>query len=1102
MKTNFTLDPANSPVLDFINTLSKEISPFCSTIRLSSPCKSLQLYDSLLFIGQKSGEILRYNIELEIVEKTFSTNSSCLKSLCILNNQLVSVGENFLKFWDLNGKLLEINHCDHKSKLSKVISAFGGIYLSDKQGYLSLFPGKVVKGHNGKITDLVAKTYLMTSSLDSSIKVWDKDLSLIHSLTHTTPINKVCFISDEKIVSANQNNTFSVWDLKTCKLSFEVELQDNSIKALIVSSCGEFIIAGTNDAYIQYWDLKDIETGSFVDFVAHESAITNICTNQSGNLFFTSSKDRTVKVWQSCKEIQQVKILKGHQGSVNCMTASFDEVFLFTGSSDSTIRKWNLGSGAQISVLKHHKAAVTGLLFFKDQLVSIGEDHFLATWSDTEVVKSVNFPDSLCCITTSESHIFIGSRNGKIYIRNPDLSSFNTLSGHFNSINSLIVFSNYLFSASHDRNIKSWDLKSLQETHSFKGHNGPINQILALPGGQIASVGNDGLYKVWFKDFPPIEVILTGHSYPIKAACLNSNGWYTLTGDSSGKLIAWCNEELVEMTSFTFPESIHCIYSLKSEPLILVASGSQVHIVSDILANNSLMTLPNKSSFLFFLYLSEIVKGKEHLFKPIFKDYIVMPFRINILHAFAYTNNYKALKEALKASVKFLSSEGENPLTIALTQYSYESADMLIKFIPIIQRSTNPYIGKLIEKEIRQIVGLGLKNLPVLLNELFPIVSSKLLPQFGQIPCLALVVSEKINIDPSQFKIKEGAQNAIEFRTSKFRLPLNLGTPECEKFLEEILKSENPEIFNQLLIQNCLDYLLKSAYPILILFSFFNLLSFLLLILFYLVYPDSLLLSLVVLFFCGVYIIIESIQMKVGVIYYFKDFWNAVDFIKIISTSLSVFLMLSDVKCNNVQSLAVFFSMLRLISFFRLFEDTRYMIRMVYEVLEDVSSFLLILIVSTFTMALAIKFASEDGKDLGQIVANVYLMNFGQIELGEYQFSYFVQGLFVFILFLNPLVMMNLLIATMGNTYSRIQSSIVISNYREIVGLLLEASTYLLWKRNEQAMFFLHGCYIKRVSVNSSSIDSKLKKLKTDLDKVHVDSVKGMEKLEAILNDI
>lgn len=69
-------------------------------------------------------------------------------------------------------------------------------------------------------------------------------------------------------------------------------------------------------------------------------------------------------------------------------------------------------------------------------------------------------------------------------------------------------------------------------------------------------------------------------------------------------------------------------------------------------------------------------------------------------------------------------------------------------------------------------------------------------------------------------------------------------------------------------------------------------------------------------------------------------------------------------------------SWIRAISYFRIFGKTRYLIRMVKEVVKDMLSFLLILMMATFAMALLYVIASDNTMTFGDAFLMSYRLDY------------------------------------------------------------------------------------------------------------------------------
>ena len=72
-------------------------------------------------------------------------------------------------------------------------------------------------------------------------------------------------------------------------------------------------------------------------------------------------RDNSIKIWDRKTLEQHERVLTGHTGSVLCL--QYDEKVIISGSSDSTVRVWDVESGELVNTIIHHCEAVLHLSF-------------------------------------------------------------------------------------------------------------------------------------------------------------------------------------------------------------------------------------------------------------------------------------------------------------------------------------------------------------------------------------------------------------------------------------------------------------------------------------------------------------------------------------------------------------------------------------------------------------------------------------------------------------------------------------------------------------------------------------------------------------------
>jgi len=172
---------------------------------------------------------------------------------------------------------------------------------------------------------------------------------------------------------------------------------------------------------------------------------------------------------------------------------------------------------------------------------------------------------------------------------------------------------------------------------------------------------------------------------------------------------------------------------------------------------------------------------------------------------------------------------------------------------------------------------------------------------------------------------------------------------------------------------------------------------------------------------------------------YFSSVWNYVDiipplmnFVIIISNIMDEIYTLPPRVIRVIMAVAVFFMWFKLLYFLRIFKDTGYLIRMIIEVVADMRFFLLILFVSQIAFGNAIYMISmansPDKQFIGSWVES-FLFSY-LIALGDWDTSQFGEKALVAVwvlFFLNTLfstvVMLNLLISIIGDTYGKVKEN-------------------------------------------------------------------------------
>ncbi len=219
------------------------------------------------------------------------------------------------------------------------------------------------------------------------------------------------------------------------------------------------------------------------------------------------------------------KLLRGFLGSpnlrhsahVNCvtimtsmtnMTHSPDSFFILSGSSDHTIKCWQLTTGKEIHTFTGHTNLVTSL----------------ALAPNARFLFSGSFDNTIKCwdvLTAQEVRTF---------------------KGHLSVVTSVTLSPNgqYLLSGSWDKTVKCWELETGQEVRTFKGHSKGVTAVAISPDGRFMFSGSeDNTVKCWNMDTGQEIRTLQGHNWKVTCIALTPNGQYLLSGSMDDTVICW-----------------------------------------------------------------------------------------------------------------------------------------------------------------------------------------------------------------------------------------------------------------------------------------------------------------------------------------------------------------------------------------------------------------------------------------------------------------------------------------------------------------------------------------------------------------------------------
>src|SRR5262245_27315558 len=125
---------------------------------------------------------------------------------------------------------------------------------------------------------------------------------------------------------------------------------------------------------------------SHLPTLRHNSIVSSVTFSPDGKMLATGSSDRTVKLWDVTTG-QELTTLEGQMAQVRSVAFSPDGKMLATGSDDRTARLWDVTTGQELTTLKGHMTQVWSVAFSPDgkMLATGSSDRTVKLWDVTKV---------------------------------------------------------------------------------------------------------------------------------------------------------------------------------------------------------------------------------------------------------------------------------------------------------------------------------------------------------------------------------------------------------------------------------------------------------------------------------------------------------------------------------------------------------------------------------------------------------------------------------------------------------------------------------------------------------------------------------------------
>jgi WD40 repeat protein len=323
------------------------------------------------------------------------------------------------------------------------------------------------------------------------------------------------------------------------------------------------------------------------------------------------SDDGLLKVWET-ETAKNIFTFRGHTGGMNQLAWHPDGKRIFTTSSDSTIKVWDINNPGEIqflaSVIGPWNAPVSpdGNL-----MAPVNSDNYFALYNLATGQQHI-FLDSLTAyssvFTSDGKYVAAGNRNMNIYDTDTG-KKIRTGKGHTGVIYGMDYNSRLnLFVTAADKTIRLWNLNDTSAVKTVSTISGVYTAKLSSDGSEIFAGCTDGKVKIIStKNWEVTDSLQSGTT--VFNMAVSSDGRYLVTGGNA-EVITWNIYKKKSMSLNGHTKWVYGVAFHPSLPIAVTASYDRTLRFWDVEKGINTLTL---FGFAHELYTVSISNGGKRL---------------------------------------------------------------------------------------------------------------------------------------------------------------------------------------------------------------------------------------------------------------------------------------------------------------------------------------------------------------------------------------------------------------------------------------------------------------------------------------------------------
>ncbi|KAJ8966312.1 hypothetical protein NQ314_003577 [Rhamnusium bicolor] len=369
--------------------------------------------DSQYLVTACSLEVIRVWYVQDLIDTTSDTVSSITKIDNALDMGVFSVDICKHIIFDENNPLirqykLATGGNSNEIKLWTITSKSVLKHKLSSKHEVIIEPYDIYDGHSSSVTCIRYSNngaYLISSSLDKLVKIWDNNGACIATLEgHNRYVNCVAISKDSSLIASGSTGSndklIIIWDL-TGNLSLDSELFHQTLSIQNTNGIHEFQLTENTDV-----NANEVTLLEKIDDIA-EGAI-NSCCFFGNDLLATGSGDKLVRVFKVVEENNNIEEIssspfEGHTYAINHVEFSKDGTMLASCSLDGCTTIWSTTTGEKYTSMPKNSLSVKICRFSPncELLITAGDDEKVFIWNVNTMEKQATLEGHLDTVTSA-----------------------------------------------------------------------------------------------------------------------------------------------------------------------------------------------------------------------------------------------------------------------------------------------------------------------------------------------------------------------------------------------------------------------------------------------------------------------------------------------------------------------------------------------------------------------------------------------------------------------------------------------------------------------------------------------------------------------------